>query len=234
MKKLVAFLILFQYSICQAQFGSSMFKKDPIVNLENWDKQRVYWGFFLGFSSYDYKFDYKTLGQEIAINSTTGFNVGIVGDLRISEYFNLRLEPGLYITQRDLIYPEFTDSRDFRREVKASNIHFPLLLKYSALRTGNIRPFLVGGVSTTLNLSSNEKVTDDNVQQIFRVKKFTQNYEMGFGIDFYTEYFKFSPSIRGVFSFNDELIRDNDPASPWTSNIESMKTRGVFINFTFH
>ena len=234
MKKTLIILFLIFCANSFAQFGSSMFRKDPIVNLENWDKQRVYWGFFLGFSEYDYKFDYKNAGQEIAVKTTTGFNVGIVGDLRISEYFNLRLEPGLYITQRNLNYPNFTESRDIEREVKASNIHFPLLLKYSALRTGNVRPFLVGGVSTTLNLSSNEAVTDDNVQQIFRVKRWVQSYEMGFGIDFYTEYFKFSPSIRGVFGLNDELVRDNDPNSPWTGNIESMKTRGVFINFTFH
>ena len=42
------------------------------------------------------------------------------------------------------------------------------------------------------------------------------NYEIGFGIDLYFEYFKFSPSIRGVFGMKDELIRDNDPNSPWT------------------
>jgi hypothetical protein len=30
------------------------------------------------------------------------------------------------------------------------------------------------------------------------------------------------------------LIRDNDPNSPWTGNVASMRTRGVFINFTFH
>ena len=59
-------------------------------------------------------------------------------------------------------------------------------------------------------------------------------YEIGFGIDVYFEYFKFSPSIRGVFSTKDELIRDNDPNSPWTGNIQSMKTRGFFINFAFH
>jgi hypothetical protein len=54
------------------------------------------------------------------------------------------------------------------------------------------------------------------------------------GIDIYFEYFKFSPSIRGVFGINDELIRDYDSDSPWTGNISSMKTRGIFVNFTFH
>lgn len=58
-------------------------------------------------------------------------------------------------------------------------------------------------------------------------------YELGFGIDIYLYWFKFTPSIRGVFAINDELIRDVDPNSPWTGNVQSMQTRGVFINFTF-
>ena len=58
-------------------------------------------------------------------------------------------------------------------------------------------------------------------------------YELGIGIDLYLFYFKFTPSIRGVFALNDELFRDNDPNSPWTGNVANMKTRGLFINFTF-
>ena len=234
MKKIFTLLLLLMILTSQGQWSESMFKKNPIINLENFDLQTIYWGYYLGFSSYDYKIDYKNPGQEIDVQSTIGFNVGIVGDLRLSEFFNLRAEPGLYITQRDFNYPNFTDRRDIIREVKGTNIHFPLLLKYSALRTGNVRPYLITGVSTTLNLGSNESVTDDNKQQVFRVARWTQNYELGFGIDFYTEYFKFSPSIRGVFGLNDELVRDKDPNSPWTSNIETLKTRGVFVNFTFH
>ena len=128
----------------------------------------------------------------------------------------------------------FTKNSDALREVNSTNIHFPLLLKFSSLRTGNIRPYALGGVSATLNLSSNSKLIDDNLEQRFRVKSWTTNYELGLGIDLFSEYFIFSPSIRGVFGMNDELIRDKDPNSPWTSNIESLKTRAVFINFTFH
>ena len=211
-----------------------IFGKNPIINHENHDKQRVHWGYFLGFSSYNYQFNYLTVGKDIELKPTIGFNVGLVGNLRLTEYFDLRFEPGFYATQRDLIYPDIEDSVDRLREVKAANLHFPLLLKYSALRTGNVRPYLLGGVSSTLNLGSNAKAPDDNYSNRFRVKTWTQNYEIGFGIDLYLEYFKFSPSIRGVFGMNDELIRDNDPNSPWTGNIESMKTRAIFVNFTFH
>ena len=234
MKKIFSsILFLFVFTL-YAQFPKGTFSKDPILNNENFDKQRVYWGYFLGFNSYDYKFEYKKVAPDILADRTIGFNVGLVGDLRLQEYINLRFEPGLYYTQRNLTFTEQTKPLDALREVNATYIHFPLLLKFSSLRTGNVRPYLLSGISTTLNLSSNSKSIDDNYQQRFRVKNWTKNYELGFGVDLYLEYFKFSPSIRGVFGIGDELIRDNDPNSPWTGNIQSMKTRAVLINFTFH
>jgi hypothetical protein len=202
--------------------------------LENFQKQKLYFGFYLGLNSFDFKIDYKTnlpTDIDILVEKSKGFNVGLVADLKLQEYISLRFEPGLYYTKRDLIFPS-GDGKT--REVIGTYLHFPLLVKFSSLRTGNVRPYLLGGVSATLNLSSNSKSQDDNSNNIFRVKSWTQNYEMGFGIDFFSEYFIFSPSIRGVFGINDELIRDKDPNSPYTSNIQSLKNRAVFINFTFH
>lgn len=233
-KRIVVLILLFSVQ-AKAQLGKSMFTKDPIINLENFDKQRVYWGYYLGFSSFDFKTDFKTnTGPPIEVKGHTGFNVGLVGVLRLHEYFELHLEPGLYYASRTINYSQFNNERDGVREVKATYIDFPLLLKFSSLRTGNVRPFLVGGLSSTLNLSSNAKSKDGNELQKFRVKQWTQNYTMGFGVDLYFEYFKFSPSIRGVFGLKNELIPDADPNSPWTGNIESLKTRAVLINFTFH
>lgn len=233
MKKILAILFLCFSLNSHAQFATNLFGKDPIIHLENWDKQRVHWGYYLGFNAYDFKFDYKNQGEEIEVKGTTGFNVGLIGNLRLIEHLDLRFEPGLYYTQRNLRFPGLENESDQLREVKSTYIHFPLLLKFSALRTGNIRPFLVGGLSTSLNLGSNSKSKEDNVDEKFRMKQWTNNYELGFGVDLYLEYFKFSPSIRGVFGLDDEIIRDNDPNSPWTGNVGSMKTRGVFINFTF-
>lgn len=236
MKKLFLYILLFTGLFSHAQFGTNVFGKDPIINLENFDKQRVHWGYFLGFNSYDFKFDYIANPKvDIHVQRTTGFNVGLVGNLRLFEYLDLRFEPGLYYTQRDLTFSGFDNQYDALREVKSTYIHFPLLLKFSSKRTGNIKPYLLGGVSRSLNLSSSYNAKDDNITgERFRMNKWTNNYELGVGIDLYFEYFKFSPSIRGVFSFEDELIRDNTPDSPYTGNVASMKTRGIFVNFTFH
>ena len=234
MKKLL-YILLLLLSITTYSQSKGIFSKNPILNLENFDKQRVHWGYFLGFNIYDFKIDYlNTPDVDIAVKRNTGFNVGLVGNLRLHEHIDLRFEPGLYYSQRNLTYSGFIKKLDAEREVRSTYIDFPLLVKFSSLRTGNIRPYLVGGVSATLNLASNSKSLDDNYQQRFRVKPWTQNYQIGFGVDLYLEYFKFSPSIRGVFGLNDELIRDNNPNSPWTGNIKSMQSRGIFVNFTFH
>lgn len=230
MKKWLFLLLL--SSSAFAQFG--LFSKDPLVNKENFDKQRVHWGYYLGFNSLDFKFDYLSVTEDIEVQSQTGFNVGLIGNLRLGDHMDFRFEPGLSITQRNLLFPNFTEQSDRLREVKSTYIFFPALLKFSSKRTGNIKPYLIGGLSTALNLGSNADAPDDNSNQRFRMTKWSSFYEVGFGIDIYFEYFKFSPSIRGVFSTKDELIRDNDPNSPWTSNIGAMQTRGIFINFAFH
>ena len=230
MRKLFILLagIAFLYQPVNAQFNEK-----PILNKENEDKALLNWGYFLGFNQYDFKFDYKNDTEDVLVDKSLGFNVGLIGELRLNEFLDLRFEPGLLYNSRTLGFPGFTEERDAIREVKSTYINFPLLLKVSARRFGNWKPFLIGGASTSLNLGSNETSLDDNESGTFRMKKWVYNYELGFGIDFYLEYFKFTPSIRGVFAISDELVKDNDPNSPWTGNIDAMRTRGLFINFTF-
>ncbi|MEY8870514.1 porin family protein [Meridianimaribacter flavus] len=236
MKKTLLILVLL---IISQTASAQLFSKEKIKNNENFDKQRLSWGFFLGLNSYDFQFNYEQDMDDILVESTTGFNVGLISDLRLNEHLNLRFEPGLFITQRNLQYSPSAfqgleyNSSDLLREVKSTYVHFPLLLKVSTKRINNFKPFVLAGVSTAINLSSNEENPDDNSVGQFRTKKNMAFYELGFGIDFYLFWFKFTPSIRGVFAFNDEIVRDTDPNSPWTSNVHTMKTRGVFINFTF-
>ncbi|TDQ30699.1 porin family protein [Zeaxanthinibacter enoshimensis] len=211
----------------------SQFNEKPILNLQNEDKKLLNWGYYLGFNHYDFKFEYKNDLPNILVDRSAGFNVGLIGELRINEFTDVRFEPGLFYTQRTLGFPGFDEERDALRIVKSTYINFPLLLKLSTRRIGNWKPFIIGGGYASLNLGSNEDSLDDNSSGTFRMKKNVYGYELGFGIDFYTEYFKFSPSIRGVFALTDELVRDEDPNSPWTGNIDALKTRGIFVNFTF-
>lgn len=227
-------LILFGLLVMACPQVDAQFGKDPILNLQNEDKKFLNWGYYLGFNQYDFQFEYKNdIGRDILVDKSFGFNVGLIGELRINEFLDARFEPGLLYTSRTLGFPGFTAPQDAIREVRSTYIRFPLLLKASTRRIGNWKPFIVGGLYTSMNLGSNEDSLDDNSSGQFRMKKNVYGYELGFGIDFYTEYFKFTPSIRGVFALTDELVPDNNPNSPWTGNINAMRTRGIFINFTF-
>ena len=226
---------LLSYSICNAQ----LFTKKRVLNNENFDKQVTSWGYYLGLNHYDFNFDYVYNNNDIQTDKTFGFNVGLIGNLRISDYFDLRFEPGLIMSNRNLIYDpldfnqtEFVESIHLR-EIKSTYIHLPLLLKISTKRVNNIKPFLLAGLSTAINLSSQENNIDDNSSGQFRMKENVFFYELGFGIDIYLEWFKFSPSVRGIFALSDEHVADNDINSPWTNNIKFMKTSGILINFTF-
>lgn len=222
-------LLILAFPKARAQFGG-----DPIVNLQNEDLKLLNWGYYLGLNQFDFQFEYRDdTGRDVLVDKGIGFNVGLIGELRINEFLDLRTEPGLLYTSRTLGFPGFSTTVDALREVKSTYIRFPLLLKAGTRRIGNWKPFITGGAYVAINLGSKEDSLDDNSSGEFRMKTNSYGYELGFGIEFYTEYFKFTPSIRGVFSLTDELVPDNDPNSPWTGNINAMRTRGIFLNLTF-
>ncbi|MGD1945610.1 MAG: porin family protein [Croceivirga sp.] len=228
--RFLSFLFL-SSAICA---NAQLFGKDPIINLQTYDEPFLNWGYYLGFNRYDFQFEYENeIGEDILVEQSYGFNVGLIGEMRINKFLDVRFEPGLLYSQRNLGFPGFDNAQDAIREVRSTYIRFPLLLKISTKRFNNIKPFIVAGAYTAINLGAKEDSLEDNSSGEFRMVKNVYGYELGFGIDIYTEYFKFTPSIRGVFALNDELIRDEDPNSPWTGNIAAMRTRGIFINFTF-
>ena len=235
MKKIVAILGL--CLIC-SQANAQIFSGESIINQENIDNKRWSWGYYLGFNTYDFDFDLEKYQPQqpfqdkgYNVERTIGFNVGLVGSLKLNNNFDLRLEPGVSFNTRNFQLLK-ADQNTFR-EINATYVHIPLLVKFSADRLNNFRPFVVAGASTSINLSSNENNPDDNSVGQFRMKTNTFYYEVGVGLDLYLPYFKFSPSLRGVFAINDELVRDADPNSIFTGNVEQMRTRGVFLNFTF-
>ena len=232
---LIIIIVLMSTKLVSAQ----LFSKERVLNNENFDKPRLSYGYYLGFNVYDYNIDYTTNVMDVQVLKSAGLNVGLVGNFRINDYIDIRLEPGLVISRRELNY-SYTyfngishEEKDLIREIQSTFVHIPLLIKFSSKRINNIKPFIVAGFSTALNLSSQQNNPEDNSNNTFRVTKKNLYYELGIGIDLYLNWFKFTPSLRGVFSIQDELVNDVDPNSPWTKNMTQMQTRGLFINFTF-
>ncbi len=225
---LILIILSFNYSIAQ--------KRDVVEYQQNWDKQKVFWGYYLGLNMKSYKITYLTdVNTFVNVTPAVGFNVGLIGDYRLHKNINLRLEPGLSSNTKELAFTHIPGGpRDSIRKVNSTYLRIPLLIKLNTDRYNNIRPYIIGGVSYDYNFSSNEDNPDDNYDGEFRMKKNNFTYEMGLGIDIYLPYFIFSPSVRGVFAINDELVRDKNTNSPWTGNVDYFGTRGIFLKLAFH
>ena len=101
MRKILLILTLFVVTEnCNAQ----LFTKKRVLNNENFDKPSLSWGYFLGMNNYDYNFDYVSDTFDIQTEKSFGFNVGLIGNFRISDFFDIRFEPGLVMSNRNLIY----------------------------------------------------------------------------------------------------------------------------------
>jgi opacity protein-like surface antigen len=251
MTKKILILILFPLL-----FASNLLAQRDLDNIPNFDEQRWHWGYFLGVNHYDFSIVPTDAGMtdnnQLGVNTETtiGFSVGLIGDLKLNDYFNLRFEPGLDIAKRELVYrrelleqyPNIGDPdylNDTIRNINSTYINLPLLLKFGGKRRHNIRPYAIGGMNLGIDLTSNEDSSNDNFNGIdgFRMTKMNYSWQAGAGIDWYLPFFKLSTEIRGSFGINDEMVLDGNPPgsidSPWTSTIEELHTRAIFFVLKF-
>ena len=226
-------------------FSSNLFaQKERIEYQPNVDKKKLHFAYYLGLNKKGYKITYNDkfplvndLNTDfISVEESAGFNIGLVVGYNLNENIAVSFEPGLSSNTKKLTFSEdvFGTTINNERDVPGTYLRLPLLLKLSTNRLDNMRAFVIGGVSYDYNFSSNQNSADDNITgNQFRMKTSNFMYEVGVGVDIYLMWFKFSPSIRGIFAINNELVYDDSASSPFTGPIDYFGTRGVFLNFTF-
>jgi len=211
-----------------------------LENLRTEDKKRLRFGYYVGLNSVGAKMEYlpTSSGQpyRLSIKAKPSFDVGLLADVRINEFLNIRFHPGVAFVEREIRFPfseEILSKPLIERNVKSNYVRLPIGIKLNARRIRNARPFLMGSMSYNMNITSEETNPEDNTSGTFRMKRNMYAWEFAIGIDIYFPYFKFTPSLHGLFALNNEIVPDNDPNSPFTRYISSMKSRGVFLRFTF-
>lgn len=262
---LIQFLLLavFLGSPLQAQTFNNLFRtKDrPDNDAGGTDLQKFSWGFYLAANNFDYKLVLNPVlgmdGNKNLVNSKSSysFGAGLIGKMKLNEYLDLRVEPGLHFVQRELTFdtydnanqyaagsnynlpftplPEFTET-DSKKIVKSTYIDIPVLLEVHGDRWYNSRPYAAAGVNYLVNLQSNEASTDDNLQNVFRTTSTNFGWTAELGIQFYFSKFKFTPAIRGTFFTNNELVSDKAETPPyWTPAISTMQSRAFMLVLKF-
>ena len=138
----------------------------------------------------------------------SGFSVGVLADLRLSQHLNLRFSPTMHFGAKHLTFRNLTETDpegrpiEVRQDMKNTYISLPFDLKFSAERWNNYRPYMVAGINPTLNLTSKS-------QEYIQLKTADLFLEVGLGCDFYLPFFKFIPELKFCYSLRDALDHDH-------------------------
>lgn len=171
-------------------------------------------------------------------NWDIGFNVGVLAEARINEYFAFRGAPQLYFGNRNIAFLNYNNTEEHggpyreTQSLRSVYVGADLDIIYAAKRFNNHRPYIMAGICPMLSLSSNSK---DYVQ----LKKSDIFLEAGIGCDFYLPFFKLRPELKFMYGLTNCLNRDNlrymDDAVtlPYAASVKSARTKMIVLSFHF-
>jgi hypothetical protein len=202
------------------------------------DMRLLHLGFHLGLHTQDMILNHTGLSSpsgetwfaEIPAYSP-GFSVGIIGDMFMNPYLNLRLIPSIHFGDKTFVFREHTSGEKYTASVRSNYITLPLELKYSSLRLNNYRPYLTGGLYGALDLGRKKG-------EALLLKGIDYGLSVGLGCDIYFSFFKLCPELKFFFGFRD-LIEKNriDLTQPdlgvYTNAFSRGSSRMIVLTFNF-
>ncbi len=213
-----------------------------MLNYQNVDQKKIHFGFTIGSNTMDFKLTpsmYSAIGDNSDIlipeinDLVPGFHVGIVSNLRLTDYLDLRFLPGIALGQRKILFYDNDQNVVSEMKIESTFIDLPLTLKYKATRINNTRPYLIGGINVRNDMARNKEFNEDKEVYI-KLKSFDIYYELGVGIDFYSTYFKFSTEIKYSVGARNVISSDADDSYPqYANSIDKMNSRLFMISLHF-
>jgi hypothetical protein len=139
-----------------------------------------------------------------------GFNLGIVTNLKIGNYFDIRFLPTLSFAERNINYARVKN--DFPlvrfRKVESVFVEMPFHVRYKSEPYNDFRLFVIAGVKYSFDVASDSR--SRQAETLVKVAPTDFAFEVGAGIQFFFPYFIFSPEIKFSNGFNNSLIFDKN------------------------
>lgn len=211
-----------------------------IPNLMKYDEQVIHFGFLIGYNQFNFSIDPKSdlaqFDSLMVVNTSalSGFNLGIITNLRIGKYFDLRFIPGLAFGDRIVNYTiKYQNSSRLvtHKNIESVYLDLPLLVKFKSSRMHNVRAYVVTGVQYSVDLiSAAKKKNYTNNEIVLKLYPNDFQAQIGVGADFYLTYFKFSTELKMSFGLNDLLVKENNL---FANSVNSLRSKILQISFMF-
>lgn len=212
-----------------AQFG--LFSK-----VEQYKDRPYYFGITLGYNQAFFQMDYDPVFVHtdtvlsIEPMHSSGFTLGLLGNLKMIPHLDLRFNPTLNFTEKNLYYVFKTDSiatrRRERKNIESIIMSLPLQVKFKSDRVGNFRAYLMAGIKYDNDLASNAE--SRHADDLVKLQKDDWGYEAGIGFEFYLPYFIFSPEIK--FSYGARDVHVYEPGNIYSNRIGRLISRMIVIS----
>jgi len=216
--------------------------QDRPGHLNTFDERKYHHGIQVGYtqSKFDLQYSEQDSLRQTILGTTSyyspGFHINYIGDIRLNDYFNLRLLPGITLISRDMSYvwsEAYTSTHwkyDTQRTVESVYGEIPIEIKFRAKRYANFRPYLIAGGSWAFDFASWRNNENNNDESIIRLNVTDLRYSAGVGFDVFLRYVKFAIELKMAFGLSDLRVEDDDY---YTQSTTEMLSRTFMLSFTF-
>lgn len=247
---------LFVFSVIPKVQGQERY----IMNLQGYNEQPYHFGFILGGNQM--LFDLKTIDNlsskmwttdqlpdfnaesayvySVTVHGAPGFSVGILGNLLLNNYVDLRFIPTLSFGSRSLEYKiralglndgTIADTIfTINKQLNSTYLTFPLIFKYRSWRQNNVGGYFLGGASFSIDLAAAKRSKlNDNIG-VIKLHPHDINLQAGAGFDFYNKYFKLGVEAKMIYGLKNLIISENDI---YSGSIRQLHSKIFMLTFTF-
>ncbi len=232
-----------------------------VMNLQGYNNEPYHFGFILGFDQMLYSM--KTLPnlssyvwhgesqipdmdpdkyyrvQSLDAVGSPGFSVGILGNLLLNRYVDLRFIPTISFGSRTLVY-QIQQSADgyflgdttftVNKQMNSTYLIFPLLLKYRSWRSTNVGAYFLGGMSYSIDLAAVKKSSQAANNGLVKTLTHDAAVQMGAGFDFYTHYFKLGVEAKMLYGLKNLIVNEGDI---YSGSIRQLHSKIFMLSLTF-
>lgn len=229
------FLLMLSLLVCMTAAG----QKRKLQNRPYLDQRRFHYGFLFGFQIQDLELQNNgyvdpASGQQWYAdvdNYNPGFSVGVLGEMRLNQYFSLRVSPTMHFGQKHVLFHEQVSGRDTTQNLKSTYVSIPVDVKFAAPRYNNFRPYLIAGAAPTLDLTTHK-------HGALMLKPMDCYLEFGMGCDIYLPYFKLIPELKFCLGLADILrhkrtdLIDNT-LEKYTASLDGAQSKMIVLTLYF-
>lgn len=208
------------------------FAQRALLNMPEHDDKPYYFGITFGLNysvhqiKYTESFALTDTFKRIQPHWQPGFNLGLIGNLKLNRFVDLRFVPSLAFAAKRLVFQYGANDSISDRTIESIYMHLPVQLKFKSDRIKNFRFYGLLGGKFDYDLAANAR--SNRPDEFLKISPVDVGYEVGVGFEFYYPNFIFSPEIKLSQGLKNQLFRDE--GLQLTNAINQLNTRMIVIS----